>query len=99
MDRGYNILIFPEGEFTHHGDLQPFRSGIGILAQGLEAPVVPIGINGLCELRAKGQRGYAKPGSVTINFGRPIPFDPAKSADQITRELKTKVRELYIPAP
>jgi long-chain acyl-CoA synthetase len=95
MDRGYSVLIFPEGELTKDGNIQPFKSGMGILASGLEAPVVPVAISGLYELRARGQRGYAKPGSVTIKFGHPIPLDVSKSAEDITRELEGQVRELH----
>jgi long-chain acyl-CoA synthetase len=99
MDRGYNILIFPEGELTKDGSVQPFKSGIGILAEGLEAPIVPVAITGLYDLRARGQRGYAKKGSVTVRFGQPIPFNSEWSTEKITRELESKVRELQIPAP
>ena len=30
MDRGYSILVFPEGELTKDGHLQKFRPGIGL---------------------------------------------------------------------
>ena len=99
IDRGYNILIFPEGELTRDGSMQKFKSGTGLLADGLEAPVVPVAIHGLYELRASGQRGYTKPGSVTVEFGRPIPFDHRGSADELTSEIESRVRALQTPAP
>ena len=36
MDRGYSVLIFPEGTETKDGHIQPFRAGIGLLASELE---------------------------------------------------------------
>lgn len=99
MDRGYNILIFPEGELTRDSTLQKFKSGIGILAQGLEAPVVPVSITGLYELRASGQRGYAPPGSVTITLGQPASFDPNASPAHVTCELQDRIERLQTPAP
>src|SRR5207237_471526 len=30
VDRGYSILVFPEGHHTTDGKLRPFRSGIGL---------------------------------------------------------------------
>ena len=42
MDRGYHVLVFPEGRLTEDGRLQTFRKGIGLLAAGLNAPVVPV---------------------------------------------------------
>ena len=47
VDRGYSILVFPEGHHTTDGKLRPFRSGIGLLANNLDIPVVPMRIDGL----------------------------------------------------
>ena len=94
MDRGYNILIFPEGELTKDGRLQKFQSGVGILADGLECPVVPVRIDGLWELKAAGVRYYAPPGSVTVNFGEPIQFETGISPASIAKTLEDKVSTL-----
>ena len=55
MDRGYSVLIFPEGTETKDGRLQPFRAGIGLLASELNVPIVPIMLHGLFELKQKRQ--------------------------------------------
>jgi long-chain acyl-CoA synthetase len=94
MDRGYNILIFPEGELTKDGRLQKFRTGVGLLAGGLEAPIVPVSISGLYELRKSSQRGYTPPGSVTITFGEPIPHDGDVSPLDITQNLESRIAAL-----
>jgi 1-acyl-sn-glycerol-3-phosphate acyltransferase len=91
MDRDYNVLIFPEGELTKDGHIQKFRSGVGLLAEGLESPVVPVRIDGLWELKKQGRRYYAPPGSVTITFGEPIYFDPGKSAADFASNLEQKI--------
>ena len=91
MDRGYSILIFPEGELTKDGSLQKFRTGVGLLASGLEAPIVPVSISGLYELRKNGQRGYAPPGSVTITFGEPILYDVDASPLDIAQDLERRI--------
>jgi len=97
MDRGYNVLIFPEGELTRDGSIQPFKSGVGILTEGLEVPVVPVAITGLYELRSGGQRGWAPPRRVTIRFGHPVPYDAKKTPIEITRELEDRIRKLQTP--
>jgi len=94
VDRGYNVLIFPEGELTKDGSLQPFKSGVGILTNGLEIPVVPVVITGLYELRESGQRGWAPPGKVTIGFGNPIVFDENLSVQEIADQLEGAVKSL-----
>lgn len=94
MDRGYSVLIFPEGELTKDGRLQKFRGGVGLLASGLEAPIVPVSISGLYELRKSGRRGYTAPGSVTITFGEPIPYDADASPTDITQMLERRIAGL-----
>ncbi|MGH9643227.1 MAG: AMP-binding protein, partial [Terriglobales bacterium] len=41
VDRGYSVLVFPEGRHTEDGKLHPFRTGIGLLANNLRIPVLP----------------------------------------------------------
>ena len=36
VDRGYSILVFPEGRHTKDGKMRPFRAGVGLLANNLE---------------------------------------------------------------
>jgi long-chain acyl-CoA synthetase len=42
IDKGWNILMFPEGQRTLDGELQPFQEGVGILAGEMRVPVVPV---------------------------------------------------------
>ena len=94
MDKGYNILIFPEGELTKTGALQKFQTGFGLLANGLETPIVPIYLAGLYELRARGQRGYAPAGAVTIIFGEPVAFDANQTAPEIASQIERSIEAL-----
>ena len=43
---GRAVLVFPEGERTHDGQLQPLRPGVSLLIKKAQAPVVPVGIAG-----------------------------------------------------
>jgi len=94
MDGGYSLLIFPEGALTPDGTIQPFKSGLGILANGLEAPVVPVAVTGLYKLRAAGQRGWAPPGRVTVRIGEPICFPSDTSPAEIAHQLEERIRQL-----
>lgn len=42
LDRGFSILIFPEGRLTVGGPMQPFKSGTGLIAVEGATPVVPM---------------------------------------------------------
>ena len=86
VDRGFSILIFPEGTETRDGRIQPFKAGIGLLASELNVPVVPIMLRGLFEVKKRKQR-FVKPGTVSITFGEPITFTKGETAAEITSEL------------
>ncbi|MEP6468631.1 MAG: AMP-binding protein, partial [Chloroflexota bacterium] len=42
LDRGFNVLIYPEGKLTVDGPLQEFKSGTGLVAIHGAIPVVPM---------------------------------------------------------
>ena len=92
-DRGYSILVFPEGRRTLDGKLQPFRSGIGMLALNLNLPIVPIRIDGLFELKQSGKK-FARPGTVTVTIGAPVRCEPGVDAEALARHLEERMASL-----
>jgi long-chain acyl-CoA synthetase len=92
-DRGWNVLVFPEGKTTEEGNIMPFRGGIGLLAKQLNLPVVPIYLHGLFDLKQKEQI-LTRPGHVRATIGAPMRFTANQDAEEITRELERRVREL-----
>ena len=93
VDRGYNILVFPEGRHTVDGKLNPFRSGIGLLAKNLGIPVLPMRILGLFEIKQAGRK-FAPPWKIRVRIGRPLTFEPRTEAEQIVQELQKAVAVL-----
>lgn len=99
VDRGYSILVFPEGLRSRDGKIRPFKAGIGVLAERLAIPVVPVGIVGLYELAERWEqksscRFWAWPGELTIRFGAPISCAPKESPEEFARRLQTAVTDL-----
>jgi long-chain acyl-CoA synthetase len=92
-DRGYSVLIFPEGRRTETGEMSPFRSGIGLLATHLNLPVIPMRIDGLFPFRDAGKH-YAPPGAIQVRVGDPIKFDQGADPEEIARGLQRRVGEL-----
>ena len=90
-DRGYSVLVFPEGARTPDGKMHAFRSGIGLLAARLGIPVLPMRIEGLYEVKG---RQIVAPGKITVKIGEPIQFAASDDPDRITRELEIKVAAL-----
>jgi len=93
VDRGFSIVIFPEGRRTTDGQMSPFRAGIGILAHTLKIPVVPMRIDGLFPLKQK-ERTFARRGEITITVGEPVHFQPGTSEEEVARNLEEIVRTL-----
>jgi long-chain acyl-CoA synthetase len=93
VDRGYSVLVFPEGRHTTDGKMNPFRSGIGLLVRNLGIPVVPMRIDGLFELKRAGRK-IARPHQVKVRIGVPVRLDPEDGPDQIASKLQTHVEEL-----
>jgi len=93
LDRGYNVLVFPEGTRSPAGELAPFRPGIGMLAKQAHAPVLPVALIGLGELKAKG-RGWFRSGKIEVRVGEPIQFGPLGTEAAITEKLHSAVLSL-----
>ncbi len=93
VDRGYSVLVFPEGKHTPDGKLCPFRTGVGLLANNLRIPVLPMRIDGLFEIKHAGKR-FAAPGKIQVRIGKPLQFAPGMDPQEIARELQRAVEEL-----
>ena len=93
VDRGYSVLVFPEGRHTLDGKMFRFRAGIGLLANNLGIPVVPMRIDGLFELKQAGKR-VARPRAITVNIGQPVRFAQGTDREQVARDLQKRVEDL-----
>ncbi|HEY6303241.1 MAG TPA: AMP-binding protein [Terriglobales bacterium] len=92
-DRGYSVLVFPEGKHTEDGKLCPFRTGIGLLANNLRIPILPMRIDGLFEIKSAGKK-FTAPGKIQVRIGKPLQFAPETDPEQIARDLQKAVEEL-----
>jgi len=87
VDRGYSVLVYPEGVRTPDGTPSPFRSGVGMLAARLNIPVLPLRIDGLYEMKMAGHK-IARPGQLTVVIGKPMRFPPETPPEEITNQLE-----------
>jgi long-chain acyl-CoA synthetase len=93
VDRGYSVLVFPEGHHTVDGKINPFRAGIGLLAENLRIPVLPMRIDGLFELKKAGRK-FAPPRKIEVRIGKPVEFPQGTPPEKIARELENAVAAL-----
>ncbi len=93
LDRGYSVLIFPEGHRSEDGQIHPFRQGIGLLAQQSQVPVLPVALQGLGELKRE-KSGWFRSGRLTVHAGNAVSLELNADPAEVTRALELKVREL-----
>lgn len=100
LDYGFNIMISPEGNITHTGELLPFHTGAGYIAVEMGVPVTPIKILGYYELWPENQRRKLnifwpkKFGTVEVIVGEPILFDKNISYEDATKILRDEMINL-----
>jgi long-chain acyl-CoA synthetase len=96
MDRGYNVLVFPEGRRTRDGDIHAFQAGSGILWKDLRVSALPVYLGGVTEIKVQQSRWF-RSGKIWIRVGSTLPplalGDPAEG----TRHLEQAVRSLANP--
>jgi long-chain acyl-CoA synthetase len=92
LSSGYSVLIFPEGSRTEHGEIKPFRPGIGMMGARLQVPVVPVRIEGADRVLHHTWK-MAKPGRVSVRFGRPLRLQ-GEDYQQLAARVEEAVRAL-----
>jgi long-chain acyl-CoA synthetase len=95
VDRGWSVLIFPEGELTPDGAIAPFRAGIGLLVTRLRIPVIPMRLEGLYDLR-EANKHWTSPGHIRVTVGAPVTFAETETPENITQELERRVKALKV---
>ena len=95
MDKGYNILIYPEGKLTVGGPLQPFKAGAGLIAVEGGSPIVPVKLRiNRMSIIDKRRLPSAIRGDVELVIGEPIWFDSTMDHTEATTKLEAAVAAL-----
>ncbi len=94
-DRGYSILVFPEGVVNDRAtpEMVPFQQGIGLLAQNLRLPIVPMRLDGVWQMKQE-RRRLAHIDEITIHIGAPVTFPPDTPPAEIASRLRSLVQAL-----
>jgi long-chain acyl-CoA synthetase len=90
---GWSLLIFPEGERRPTNQHGGFRPGVGLLADRLEAPVVPVCLEGTGQVLPSG-RILPRRGRTRVIFGPPMRLqdhDPKALAKQVEEAVASLV--------
>ena len=92
ISSGFSVLIFPEGKRTEHGEIAPFRPGIGMMAARLGVPIIPVRLEGIDRVLHQTWK-MAKPGPVRVIFGPPMQLT-GDDYVELTAQVEAAVRKL-----
>ncbi len=92
---GEVVCIFAEGQITRLGQLLPFQRGMERIMKDVDAPIVPVALDGVLGSPSSFKQGHFVwrlpshiPHPVTVSFGKPLPPSAtAFEARQAVQEL------------
>src|SRR5207248_11649823 len=92
---GALVCIFAEGEISRIGQLLPFRRGYARIMKGVDAPIIPVHLDGVWGSMFSFERGtflWKLPRKVqypvTVSFGAPMP------GTSTAMEVRQRVQEM-----
>ncbi len=99
IDRGWHILIYPEGRVTTDGSIKKFESGIGVIALDMEVPVVPVRVKGLFNILRNGVLPWGhmpRRPPVEVSFSELLVFRKSEYRDyrEVASIIEEKVKAL-----
>ncbi len=95
-DRGYSILVFPEGTRSADCTILRFHQGAFYLANKLQLDIIPIVAHGIGYMFPK-KEFLLRKGSVTINIGERICLDnKLYRLNKTTLETAKAIRQWYV---
>jgi acyl-[acyl-carrier-protein]-phospholipid O-acyltransferase/long-chain-fatty-acid--[acyl-carrier-protein] ligase len=97
---GEVVCIFAEGQITRIGQLLPFRRGMERIMKGVDAPIVPVNLDGVWGSIFSFERGRflwklprSIPYPVTVSFGKPMP--PTSTPVEVRHAVQNLHTEAY----
>ncbi len=103
LKAGEVVLIFPEGERTWDGAMQPLKPGVQLLIKRAQVPVIPVGVAGAFEALPRTRKlPHLSPlflpatgAAVAVSIGKPQPA--ARYADLPREQLLVELgREIAV---
>jgi uncharacterized protein len=104
IDRGYSIIIFPEGTRSYDDKIKRFHKGAFFISEQLKLDIVPLLLHGIHYTMQKGD-WLLKDGECNIHFYPRIPYndstygetysEKAKQIGRFMRSEQAKLKEQY----
>jgi len=93
LQHGLVLMLYPEGERSIDGIPKVFRKGAAILSIHMQAPIVPLAIDGFYEAWPRGKR-FFKFAPLRMRFGDAIyPSTESEASETAYEKLTAQLRE------
>ena len=93
VERGYSVVVFPEGTRSETGEILRFHKGAFQLAQALNVDILPVFIHGASHVMPK-KDFVLREGQLYVEIGARTPIEEVKAME--TRALTSQFHKYYI---
>ena len=93
VERGYSVVVFPEGTRSETGEILRFHKGAFQLAQALNVDILPVFIHGASHVMPKKDFVLCE-GQLYVEIGQRTPVDEVKAME--ARALTSQFHKYYI---
>ena len=94
VNKGYNVVIFPEGQ-RNDERITRFHKGAFYLAQGIDCDILPVMIHGAGHVMPKGS-GFASRGQIDIEIGKRISAIDLATYGNTHQSIANKIHKQYL---
>ena len=92
VERGYSVVVFPEGTRSATGEILRFHKGAFQLAQTLQVDLLPVFIHGAHHVMPKNDI-VLREGQLCVEVGKRVPYQELTEVE--TRVLASRFRAFY----
>ena len=93
VERGYSVMVFPEGTRSATGEILRFHKGAFLLAQSLKVDILPVFIHGANHVMPK-YDFILREGQLSVEIGQRMPADEVQSIE--ARALTSQCHAFYV---
>ncbi|TDT66366.1 1-acyl-sn-glycerol-3-phosphate acyltransferase [Frigoribacterium sp. PhB116] len=95
LERGYPVLVFPEGTRSKDGTVASFKPGAAALAAACDVPIIPLALIGAHIAHPRGS-SWPRPGRLPVGvaFGDPMRPEPGETPLDFSARLRAEILRL-----